>query len=181
MAWISTSVLFYAYLKLYILTELSANDVKFKSVDRQKLDLSKYIYLWYRKFYICRDTAWFYEHKKWHSYLNSAELRDFYVYVTIGVVTLCNVCVICNSNRLHYLTTTQSPPENAHQLNPPARKGVYWEGGGSNLRAKCQSYIHLLLFKRIITTNAICFCHLVKYLKSFFDKQCRPRSDCFFD
>ena len=30
--------------KLYILTELSANDVKFISVDRQKLDLSKYIY-----------------------------------------------------------------------------------------------------------------------------------------
>ena len=29
--------------KLYILTELSANDVKFISVDRQKLDLSKYI------------------------------------------------------------------------------------------------------------------------------------------
>ena len=41
--------------KLYILTELSANDVKFISVDRQKLDLLKYIYLWYRKFYICRE------------------------------------------------------------------------------------------------------------------------------
>ena len=52
------------YSKLYILTELSANDVKFISVDRQKLDLSKYIYFWYRKFYICRDTAGFYEHKK---------------------------------------------------------------------------------------------------------------------
>ena len=51
------------YSKLNILTELSANDVKFISVDRQKLDLSKYIYLWYRKFYICRDTARFYEHK----------------------------------------------------------------------------------------------------------------------
>ena len=63
MAWISTSVLFYAYRTLYILTELSANDVKFTSVDRQKLDLSIYIYLWYRKFYICRDTARFYEHK----------------------------------------------------------------------------------------------------------------------
>ena len=68
MAWISTSVLFYAYSKLYILIELSANDVKITSVDRQKLDLSKYIYLWYRKFYICRDTARFYEHKKWPSY-----------------------------------------------------------------------------------------------------------------
>ena len=44
MAWILTSVIFYAYSKLYILTELSANDVKFTSVDRQKLDLSKYIY-----------------------------------------------------------------------------------------------------------------------------------------
>ena len=43
MAWILTSVIFYAYSKLYILTELSANDVKFTSVDRQKLDLSKYI------------------------------------------------------------------------------------------------------------------------------------------
>ena len=31
------------YSKLYILTELSANDVKFISVDRQKLNLSKYI------------------------------------------------------------------------------------------------------------------------------------------
>ena len=64
MAWISTSVLFYAYAKLYILTELSANDVKITSVDRQKIDLSKDIYLWYRKIYICRDTAGFYEHKK---------------------------------------------------------------------------------------------------------------------
>ena len=69
MAWISTSVLFMPYLKLYILTELNANDVEFISVDRKKLDLSKYIYLWYRKFYICRDTAWFYEHKKWPSYV----------------------------------------------------------------------------------------------------------------
>ena len=43
MAWILTSVIFYAYSKLYILTELSANDVKFTSVDRQKLDLSIYI------------------------------------------------------------------------------------------------------------------------------------------
>ena len=33
------------------------------SVDRQKLDLSKYINLLYRKFFICRDTAWFYEHE----------------------------------------------------------------------------------------------------------------------
>ena len=44
MAGISTSVLFLPYSKLYILTELSANDVKFIPVDRQKLDLSKYIY-----------------------------------------------------------------------------------------------------------------------------------------
>ena len=49
MARISTSVLFMHYSKIYILTELSANDVKFISVDRQKLDLSKYVYLWYRK------------------------------------------------------------------------------------------------------------------------------------
>ena len=32
------------YSKLYILTELSAYDVKFISVDRQKLDLSKNMY-----------------------------------------------------------------------------------------------------------------------------------------
>ena len=51
------------YSKLYILTELSANDVKFISVDRQKLDLSKCIHLWYCKFYICRCAARFYEHK----------------------------------------------------------------------------------------------------------------------
>ena len=55
---------FLALFKLYILTELSANDVKFISVDRQKLDLLKYIYLWYRKYYICRDTARLYEHKQ---------------------------------------------------------------------------------------------------------------------
>ena len=48
----STSVIFMPYSKLYILTELSANDVKFIPVDKPKLDLSKYIYLWYRKFYI---------------------------------------------------------------------------------------------------------------------------------
>ena len=43
MTWISTSVLYYALSKLYILTELSANDIKFISVDRQKVDLSQYI------------------------------------------------------------------------------------------------------------------------------------------
>ena len=32
------------YSKLYILTELSANEVKFILVDRQKLDLLEYIY-----------------------------------------------------------------------------------------------------------------------------------------
>ena len=55
---------FHALFKAIYLDRLNANDVKFISVDRQKLDLSKYIYLWYRKFYICRDTARFYEHKK---------------------------------------------------------------------------------------------------------------------
>ena len=40
------------YSKLYILTELSANDVKLISVYRQKLDLLIYIYLWYSKFYV---------------------------------------------------------------------------------------------------------------------------------
>ena len=64
MTWISSSVLYMPYSKLCILAKLSSNDVKFKSVDTKKLDLSKYIYLWYRKFYICRDTALFYEHKK---------------------------------------------------------------------------------------------------------------------
>ena len=60
---ISASVLFTSYSKLYILAELSANDVKFISSGRQELDLSKYMKVWYRKFYICRDTARFYEHK----------------------------------------------------------------------------------------------------------------------
>ena len=41
---ISASVLFTPYSKLYIWTELSANDVKFISSDRQELDLSIYIY-----------------------------------------------------------------------------------------------------------------------------------------
>ena len=36
---ISASVLFTPFSKLYILTELSANDVKFISSDRQELDL----------------------------------------------------------------------------------------------------------------------------------------------
>ena len=40
---ISASVLFMPYSKLYILTELSANDVKFISRDGKELDLSKYI------------------------------------------------------------------------------------------------------------------------------------------
>ena len=40
---ISASVLFTPYSKLYILSELSANDVKCISSDRQELDLSKYI------------------------------------------------------------------------------------------------------------------------------------------
>ena len=44
MTQISASVLFTPYSKLYILTELSANDVKFISSDRQKIDLSIYIY-----------------------------------------------------------------------------------------------------------------------------------------
>ena len=35
------------YSKLYTLTELSPNDVKFISDDIQTLDLSKCIYLWY--------------------------------------------------------------------------------------------------------------------------------------
>ena len=60
MTWISTSVLYYAPFKLYIYID---HDVKFISVDRQKLDLSIYIYYMYRKLYICRDTARFYEHK----------------------------------------------------------------------------------------------------------------------
>ena len=64
MTWISASVLYVPYSNICILVELSANDVKFISVDRGKLDLSKFIYLWYRKFYICRDAALFYEHKK---------------------------------------------------------------------------------------------------------------------
>ena len=51
------------YSKLYILIKLSANDVKFISVDKKKLNLSQNIYLRYGKFYICRVTARFYEHK----------------------------------------------------------------------------------------------------------------------
>ena len=40
---ILASVFFTPYSKLYILTELSAHDVKLISSDRQELDLSKYI------------------------------------------------------------------------------------------------------------------------------------------
>ena len=31
----------------------------------------------------------------------SVELRHYYVYTTFGVLTLSNLCVICNSNRFH--------------------------------------------------------------------------------
>ena len=31
----------------------------------------------------------------------SVELRNYYVYTIFGVLTLCNLCVICNSNRFH--------------------------------------------------------------------------------
>ena len=47
------------YSKLNNLTELSANDVKFISVDRQELDVSKYKYT----YGTLKDTARFYEHK----------------------------------------------------------------------------------------------------------------------
>ena len=40
MTWISASVLFTPYSKLYILTKLSSHEVKFISDDRQELDLS---------------------------------------------------------------------------------------------------------------------------------------------
>ena len=38
MTWISTSVLYHAISKLHFLTELSVNDAKIISVDRQKLE-----------------------------------------------------------------------------------------------------------------------------------------------
>ena len=83
-----------SYSKLNILTELSANDVKFISVDKQKLDLSKYIYLWYCKFYICRDTARFYEHKKWPSYRHI-----WYAYVP----TIPSILNLILTNLFYYL------------------------------------------------------------------------------
>ena len=43
MTWISSSVLSHDFSKLYILTELSANDVKFISVDRQARHFKIYI------------------------------------------------------------------------------------------------------------------------------------------
>ena len=43
---ISVSVLFTPYSKLYILTELSANDAKFISSDSQETDLSIHIYIY---------------------------------------------------------------------------------------------------------------------------------------
>ena len=46
------------------MTELNTNDVNFISINRQKLDLLKDVYLWYRRLYICRDTTQFYEYKK---------------------------------------------------------------------------------------------------------------------
>ena len=44
MAQIWNSVFTMLYSKLYILTELKVNDVKFISIDRQKLDLTKDLY-----------------------------------------------------------------------------------------------------------------------------------------
>ena len=60
------------YSKLYILIELNLKALDFISIDRQKLDLSKEAYLWYRKFYIFRETTQFYEHKKCPSYLEAS-------------------------------------------------------------------------------------------------------------
>ena len=33
--------------------------------------------------------------------LGIVEFRHYYVYTTVGVLTLCNLCVICNLNRFH--------------------------------------------------------------------------------
>ena len=126
MAWISTSVIFYAYSKLYILTELSANDVKFTSVDRQKLDLSKHIYLWYRKIYICRDTARFSEHKKWPSYVHGKAfivnvntcLKLFFLEQHINIVNrvaLQSVWFICSC--LSYTQIKDSSNNHLHTLS----------------------------------------------------------------
>ena len=51
------------YSKLYILTELNANDVRCIPIDRQKLDFLQDVYLWFRKSYIRRDTTQLYDHK----------------------------------------------------------------------------------------------------------------------
>ena len=64
MARISASVLYFGPFKAYILIKLNVYDVKFVSIDRQMLDISKNVYLCYRKFYI----VLFCEHKIWPSY-----------------------------------------------------------------------------------------------------------------
>ena len=50
------------YSKLYILAELSAYDVTIISVGREKLDLSKYIYLWYSKIKFFKSKIYFNKH-----------------------------------------------------------------------------------------------------------------------
>ena len=41
-----------------------------------------------------------------------------------------------------------------------------------------QTMWHNLTLNVPITTKVVCFCCLLKYFRSLFDKQCRPRSDC---
>ena len=66
------------YSKLYILTELVSSDVKFISVDRQKLDLSIYIYTYgtVNSIYveIQSDST---NIKKWPSYVYICTGHDF--------------------------------------------------------------------------------------------------------
>ena len=105
MAQISASVLYHALLKnIYILTELNASDVKFISVDRQKLDLSKDEYLWYSKFYICRDTTPFYLHKN----ALRIELNEFHwskergsTYLNLWIIVTKTVRTCLNSFSEH--------------------------------------------------------------------------------
>ena len=74
------------YSKLYILTELNAYDVNnVISIDIEKLDLSKDIYLWYRKFYICSDTTQFYVHYP---------PPPPYVYQCTDINDICFSCVL---------------------------------------------------------------------------------------
>ena len=60
-----------------------ARHVKMPHCRKSHITAHIYIHLWYRKFYICRNAARFYEHKKCPSY-----------YAVFGLVIILRLCAV---------------------------------------------------------------------------------------